>query len=57
MKIEDLLNNLHDAYYNDSFENGVAWLNKIEHEDFVKKYPSLHKAITDLMKYRFERDE
>jgi len=57
MNIEDLLNNLHDAYFNYSFENGVAWLNKIEHEDFVKKYPSLHKAIVELMKYRNEREE
>jgi len=50
--IGELLNNLHDAYYLYSFENGVKWLNEQEHDMFVKKYPDLVKAINDLMIYR-----
>ena len=44
--IQDKLSNA--LYYGD-LENGVKWLNEKAHEDFIRHYPYLNKAIGEIM--------
>jgi hypothetical protein len=45
---------LHDALYYGDLESGVAWLNEKAHEDFVKFYPHLNRAIGEIMHMEVE---
>ena len=52
----NLIDELHDEFYQHTFENGVKWLNEKAAKDFLKIYPDLVKAIGNVCAERAKFD-